>query len=621
MPETTDATRHAQDMDRVRSFLAGVHPYDSLAPEELARAAARFEPLDLPEGAEIYRAGETLRGLYLIVSGRVEVTDATGAAVSLLQARNSFGERGLVRGGVAVTTARAAAPVALLMLPRDEFHRQIAASPAFARFFDRARVAPVSGGAAPDLATQRVGDLLRRGPVTVPPTAGVQAAAALMRDAHVSCLVVTGPDDALLGIVTVRDMTGKALAAGLPPDTPVAQIMTRDPLSLPPSALGSDLLNLMLERGIGHVPVTEGARVVGVLTQTDLTRFQAVSSGAMVRDIAAADSAAGMAEVTARLPQLLGQLVGAGNRHEVTTRLVTDIADACTRRLLALAERRLGAPPVDYLWAACGSQGRQEQTGISDQDNCLILSDAFDPAAHGAYFEALAREVCAGLDTCGYFFCPGDMMATTPRWRQPLRVWRDYFARWIAAPDAEAQMLASVMFDLRPIGGTAALFEGLQAETLAAARRNSIFVGHMVANSLKHTPPLGLFRGFATVRSGEHKNTLDLKMNGVVPVVDLGRLYALRGGLPVVNTRARLEAALAAGVISGTGGRDLIDAYDLIAQTRLDRQATELRAGRSPDNFMPPSDLSDLQRSHLRDAFVVVRTMQSAVGQGMGALT
>jgi CBS domain-containing protein len=212
------------------------------------------------------------------------------------------------------------------------------------------------------------------------------------------------------------------------------------------------------------------------------------------------------------------------------------------------------------------------------------------------------------------------MMATNPRWRQPLRVWRDYFRSWIAEPDEEAQMLASVMFDLRPIGGARHLFDDLQEATLAAAAKNSIFVSHMTANSLKHAPPLGLFRGFATVRSGEHKNQLDLKMNGVVPVVDLARLYALRGQITEVNTRARLEAALQAGLISGTGGRDLIDAYDLIAETRLERQAEDVRAGRKPDNFMAPSDLSDLERSHLRDAFVVVRTMQSAAGQGSGML-
>jgi CBS domain-containing protein len=212
------------------------------------------------------------------------------------------------------------------------------------------------------------------------------------------------------------------------------------------------------------------------------------------------------------------------------------------------------------------------------------------------------------------------MMATATRWRQPLRVWRDYFAGWISAPSPEAQMLASVMFDLRPIGGTVALFTCLQAETLEAAAKNSIFVAHMISNSLKHQPPLGLIRSFATIRSGEHKDRIDLKHNGVVPVVDLGRVYALKGELAVANTRARLKAAEEAGIVSSSGGHSLIDAYDLVAETRLAHQARRVRAGERPDNFMAPYDLSDLERSHLRDAFVVVRTMQSALGQGKGAL-
>jgi CBS domain-containing protein len=177
------------------------------------------------------------------------------------------------------------------------------------------------------------------------------------------------------------------------------------------------------------------------------------------------------------------------------------------------------------------------------------------------------------------------------------------------------------MFDLRPIGGATRLFRDLQAETLEMAARNSIFVAHMIANSLKHQPPLGLLRGLATIRSGEHRNQIDLKHNGVVPVVDLGRVYALTGRLPPVNTRARLEAAEEAGVISGSGARDLIGAYDMIARFRLEHQAAQVRAGRRPDNFLAPSDLSDFERSHLRDAFVVVRTMQSAVGHARGAVT
>lgn len=181
-------------------------------------------------------------------------------------------------------------------------------------------------------------------------------------------------------------------------------------------------------------------------------------------------------------------------------------------------------------------------------------------------------------------------------------------------------MLASVMFDLRPIGGDETLFEGLQAEVLAAASRNSIFTAHMVSNSLKHHPPLGLLRGLATIRSGEHRNALDLKHNGVVPVVDLARVYALWGQLPAVNTRARIETAIDAGTVSTAGGADLLHAYDLIAETRLAHQAKEVRAGERPSNYLNPSQLSDFERSHLRDAFVVVKTMQSSAGTGKGAL-
>lgn len=179
-------------------------------------------------------------------------------------------------------------------------------------------------------------------------------------------------------------------------------------------------------------------------------------------------------------------------------------------------------------------------------------------------------------------------------------------------------MLASVMFDLRPIGGDHSLHAGLQAETLAAAARNSIFVAHMVSNSLGHAPPLGLWGGLATVRSGEHRARIDLKLGGVVPIVDLGRIYALRGKLTAVNTRARVEEAQGVGIISDRGARDLLDAYDLIAEVRLEHQARQIQRGEAPDNFMAPATLSDFERSHLRNAFVVVRTMQSAAAQGRG---
>ncbi|WP_050528723.1 DUF294 nucleotidyltransferase-like domain-containing protein [Pseudorhodobacter aquimaris] len=596
------------------SFLETVHPYDTLSKDDLAQVAGVFDRREFAAGDEIYHIGQPLDGLYLVKRGSVEVLDPSGGLVSLLGPRNSFGERGIMRDGLAVTTARCTEETVALVLPTADFKRLIANSPAFSRFFSRGRT---SEGRGADLTTQKVADLMARKPVTADPDVSIRNAAAKMRDHHVSSLGIV-EDGVFQGIVTTRDMTNKVMAIGLDPNSPVAGIMTRDPVTLSPDDLGSDILHIMLERRIGHLPVVEGTRLVGMVTQTDLTRFQAVSSASLVRDAAMAETVEEMAEVTSRIPALLAQLVGSKSPHEVVTRLITDIADTVTRRLLTLAEAALGPPPVPYLWLACGSQGRQEQTGVSDQDNCLMLDDAVTPE-YMPYFAALAKFVSDGLDAAGYFYCPGDMMATNPQWCQPVHVWRGYFRQWVAQPDPKAQMLASVMFDLRPIGGAVSLFRDLQDETLEFASKNSIFVAHMIANSLTHSPPLGLLRGFATIRSGEYKNHIDLKHSGVVPVTDLGRVYALIGRGTAVNTRARLLAAEDAGVVSTSGARDLIEAYDMIAEIRLENQARLIRSGRKPDNFMAPSDLSDFERSHLRDAFVVVRTMQSAIGQARGA--
>src|SRR5690606_24646852 len=127
-------------------------------------------------------------------------------------------------------------------------------------------------------------------------------------------------------------------------------------------------------------------------------------------------------------------------------------------------------------------------------------------------------------------------------------------------------------------------------------------------------------RGFSTVRSGRFRHHIDMKHNGVIPVTDLARVYALKGALTPVNTRARLGAAGEAGIISHSGMRDLIEAYDLIAFLRLENQARQIRANDKPNNYLAPSELSDFERNHLRDAFVVVRTMQAALGQERGTL-
>ena len=411
--------------------------------------AERVDKISVPEGDEIYALGSKLQGLYIVQSGLVSVRDASDTQVSLLERGNSFGERGLLADGRAVTSARAVKDTLLICLPAELFRVLREEQSPFQRFFARSK--KEQNALKPQqttLAQVTVEELMVRDPFTCTSDTTLVEAAKMMTERHISCLCV-GDGDRLEGIVTLRDLVGKALAAGADPQSAVRSIMTPEPRTLPPTAIGSDVLHMMMEYRLGHLPIEAAGKLVGIVTQTDLTRFQATTAAGLVADAAYATTADELAKVTARIPELLVQLTASANRHDIVTRMITDVADVVTRRLLTLAEDSLGPPPVAYLWLACGSQGRQEQTGVSDQDNCLILEDGVDDAGM-AYFAGLAKFVSDGLNAAGYFYCPGDMMATNPRWCQPLSVWREYFDSWIKSPSKEAQMLASVMFRSAP---------------------------------------------------------------------------------------------------------------------------------------------------------------------------
>jgi CBS domain-containing protein len=104
----------------------------------------------------------------------------------------------------------------------------------------------------------------------VAPTDTVRATAQLMRDRKIAAVLVM--DGArLVGIVTERDMTTRVIAAGLNPDTAIARdVMTANPDTLGPNDLASEAIRLMRERNYRHLPVVDGAHVVGMVSVRDL---------------------------------------------------------------------------------------------------------------------------------------------------------------------------------------------------------------------------------------------------------------------------------------------------------------------------------------------------------------
>ena len=398
-------------------------------------------------------------------------------------------------------------------------------------------------------------------------------------------------------------------------NAPINEIMTRDPVTIEEDEFAYAALMMMSRHNIRHLPVMRQNSVVGIVSASDLIQHQSASPVFLVSDINKKTSVEQLADVSGMIPQVLVSLVEASADANSIGRMISILGESITVCLLKLAEEKLGPPPVPYCWLAFGSLARQEQAAHSDQDNGLLIADDYDPDLHADYFDKLAKFVNDGLDACGYEYCPGDVMASNPKWRQSLHVWKNYFSDWISKPEPMALMHASIFFDMRCLYGDARLVNELQQYVLKQSSANRIFLAHLAGNALHFTPPLGFFRRFVLVHNGKHNNTLDLKHNGLVPIIDLARIYSLASGVDVVNTLTRLEASGGKGEVSQQGARDLTDAFEFIAITRLQHQAAMIKAGKPANNYVAPDELSNFERKHLKDAFEIVRTMQSALGQ------
>jgi len=606
------------------SVLLASHPiWGQLSKKVLEQVASQFTTDHAPADSMLLTQGQLPIRLGLILKGEVLLSDPDLNLSVRLWAGQMLGFGITPQRQLPTWQAKAVSDCDVAWLQPEALRQLCEKYPSLFYFFpsmeqDPATAATASSAGDASTALNLLGtpirSLIKRAPITIAPDTSIQATAQMMADLRVSSVLLV-EQGLLFGLVTDRDLRNRAVAQGLDIKRPVSDIATLAPMTVAASSPAFEALLLMARHNIHHMPVMDGQKIVGMITTTDLTEQHSTSAVYLAGDIYKQRTLDGLKEISARVKQLQQHLAAADATAYSTGHIITAITDALTIRLIQLAELQMGPAPVDYAWVAAGSQARSEQTAKSDQDNCLILDDRYDEAAHGEYFKRFSKYVCDGLAECGYIHCPGEMMAMTDIWRQSRAVWAEYFRKWIEQPKPKALMLTCVFFDLRVIHGKADLLESLRQDVLIHTKGNSLFLAHMVSNALKHRPPLGMFGTISLIKGGEHPNTIDLKHSGVVPIVDLARIYALAAGVTVANTHDRLEVCAQAGEVSEQGARDLRGALEFLGKLRIAHQARQMQQGKSPDNFLALDELSNFERSHLKEAFSVVQTLQDVLQQ------
>src|SRR5262245_22582684 len=459
-----------------------------------------------------------------------------------------------------------------------------------------------------------LGSLLRP-PVTCAASTTVVEAAATMTRERTPWLLVRGRDG--LGIVTEQDLSARVLATGRDPRTPIGEIAAGLAQEIASDRTAADVLLSMLESGVRHVPVVDARRrLLGVVSDVDLVGLGWRSPLQLRSRIESTTDVPGVAAAGLELPRIVAGLVDEGADPIDVARMVTLVIDALTQRFIGLAVDQLGPPPVPWAWMMLGSAARREQAAITDQDHALAFALDGEPLEEvDGYFLELATAVTSGLEVAGIPRCHADVVAENRSLRRPLDHWVTAFTDWMDDPRLESGRQASILFDQRRAAGPLEAERTLDAIIKSAASKPR-FTARLARQAVDVPAPPIPARVFPFGARKRDEWTFDVKREGLTPIVNLARSYALEAGLVEAGTLRRLSGAASSGRISERSRGDLTEAFRLLWRIRLEHHARCVEGGERVADLSASRSVGSLSQAHLTEAFRIIRHEQRSLRHG-----
>lgn len=634
---------------RIAEFLRRYPPFAYLSEGDLGTLSDAVTVHYVTPQSTVFAAGQApLDDFYVVRKGAVQlVRDEDGSVwlVDQLDAGDVFGLRPLLAERPYTATARATEESLLYAVPHAEFEALIDRYPAVGRFLATSFASRATAGQErvgdrepPASRTMtRSGERRRRGDglldatrvvtkrqvISCPPDATAREAATLMDGCNVGSVVVVDAGGKPIGIVTDRDLRTRVVAGELDREAPVTAVMTSPVVTIGADPRAVDVQLAMVRGRVQHLVVTGNGSTrspaVGVISQRDLVLALGSSPAAVLAEVAMARAPEDLKRLRERAENWLRTATERRGSVYELAEITAEVNDAMTRRCLELATLELAAagqhaPAVDYCWLSLGSQGRREQLVRSDQDHAIVFDGGglTREAREGAraYLVAVAEATARGLETIGFEHCSGEMMAANAAWCLTPSEWSSQLDSWIAEPSGDNLLRASTLLDRRPVAGDIALGERFCSSTRGRVRNERRFLAFLARAAVDNPPPLSFFRSFVVERSGEHKDSFDIKQRAMLPLADAARVLSLELGISdPSNTIERYDRLRAAEPQNDDLFLAAAQAYDTLMLFRARQGLADGSAGR----YFPIADLSKLERLQLRNTFGPIADLLAAL--------
>ena len=179
-------------------------------------------------------------------------------------------------------------------------------------------------------------------------------------------------------MVTDRDLRDKVLARGLDPTKVfVSSIMTEPLLTIKEDDFLSEAVYKMLKNNIHRLAVVdEAGGLLGVITDTDIIKFQTDTALYFMRDLEAARNVGDVRVINNKMVDYIGKLFKAEIKPKDLIRLISYLNDLIIVKVIKLiVESEFLKLPGKFAFLVLGSEGRMEQTLKTDQDNAIVYSN------------------------------------------------------------------------------------------------------------------------------------------------------------------------------------------------------------------------------------------------------
>jgi signal-transduction protein with cAMP-binding, CBS, and nucleotidyltransferase domain len=438
----------------------------------------------------------------------------------------------------------------------------------------------------------------------------IQEAIKKMDRLNKECILIK-QDDMILGVASKNEIAAKVIANNTSTEQAIASVMSSPLLTISESAGLHEALFMFKKEGRNHlVTLDQDQHISGYISYKAIVSLQHNSLSYLLYKIEKTNTVEELRDLHDMLPAITSAIIESNQKAYDTATFISSISDKITQKIIALAIDTFGPAPCKFAFIAVGSEGRQEQSLLTDQDNGIIYQDGFEDASVKDYFQDLSNFIADALNDIGYNYCKGGMMACNPKWCQPVSVWKSYFSKWFTESDIEALVEASTFLDFRTVDGEEALLDELKEHVYSSIESNKEFLVNLADMTANFKSPINAFGSLVSNDLSSEGKTIDLKAISA-PIVKYARVQALNYGIDKSNTTERLIALYEADKIPSNLFKDIDLAYNYLMNLRLKNQSKLIQAGEKPSNSIEIIELSSIEKGFLKQVFGLINTIVS----------